>query len=246
MIPSVLLVDDDLNFRNTLSKILLKKGYEVMTAESGYQALDYLRERDFGVVLMDIKMPVLNGVEAFKKVKVLKPGLPVILMTAYSMEDLVKEAVKEGVYSVLRKPFDAETVIRMIEKCQSGGLVAVVDDDPNFTRTMKSVLEKKGYGVTAFQSGKEALDSALHRPHDIFLLDLKMPVLNGLETYLEIRNINPRAVVILVTGHGQDMRDLIDMAVEEGVYRCLYKPFEMSDVLELIDEIFEKKKQEPR
>ena len=233
----VLIVDDDVNFCNTLSKVLAKKGYEITTSNSGTSALEIVKNNPVDMVLMDIKMPVMNGVETYKKLKVLKPGIRVILMTAFSVEDLIKDAIKEGVYSVIHKPFDINTVMNMIEKSKNGALIAVVDDNPNICSTMKNVLEKKGYSVSACSTGEEAIALAKSRVHNIYCIDMKLPVLNGLETYMEIKKVNPEAIVMVMTAHRQEMDELVNQCIKNGVYTCLYKPFNIDEAIKIIDEI---------
>jgi len=237
---SILIVDDDANFCNTLSKVLAMKGYQTSTAESGSRALDLLKERQFDVVLMDIKMPVMNGVETFKQIKAIKPGSVVILMTAFSVDDLVRDAIKEGVYAVIRKPFDIDSVINMIEKSKNGALLAVVDDDPEICKTMKVILERKGYSVTSCATGEEAISITKERPFNIIFIDVKLPLLNGLETYLEIKKTNPKAIAVMMTAYRQEADELIKQAIEKGAYSCLYKPFDMNEAIGIIEEISKK------
>jgi len=238
---TILIVDDDVNFRNTLVKILDKKGYEALCVESGFRALETVKEKKVDVILMDIKMPVMNGVETYKKLKAANPGIKVILMTAFSVEDLIRDAVKEGVYAVVRKPFDAETIINMIEKSKNGILVTIVDDDLNFGETMKSILERKGYSVRTCLTGEDAVASARDTSHNVFFVDMKLPVLNGLEVYLEIKKINPKAVVTMITAYRQEMEDLIKQAAERGAYPCLYKPFDMNEAIKIVEEVLKKR-----
>ena len=235
-----MIVDDDANFCNTLAKILAKKGYETLLANSGFHALELVKEKTVDIVLMDIKMPVMNGVETYKKLKTIKPNLRVIMMTVFSVDDLIKDAVKEGVYAVVRKPFDAETIINMIEKSKDGALVVIVDDDPNICKTMKSILERKGYGVNTCLTGEEVIALAKKRRHDVFCVDMKLPVLNGLEVYLEIKKINPKAVVIMMTAYRQEMDELIKQGIQDGAYTCLYKPLDMDEVIKIIDKVSER------
>jgi two-component system response regulator HydG len=234
---SLLVVDDDVNYAVTLSKIMDKKGYITATAESGFRAIDLIKERAFDVVLMDIRMPVMNGLEAFRKIKEIRPDTIVILMTAFSVDDLIRDALKEGAYAVIRKPFDIDTVVNMIEKAKTGILLAVVDDDPQICQSLKNVLEKKGYSVTPCATGEEAISLAKDRKFDIYLIDMKLPVLNGLETYLEIKKTNEKAIAIMMTGYRQELDDLVKQSKEKGAYACLYKPFQMDDVIKMIDEI---------
>jgi len=228
---SILIVDDNDNFRNILSKILSKKGYETSTAESGVHALDVIKENAFDIVLLDIKMPILNGVETFKKIKEIRPSTIAIMMTAFSVDELIKEAIHEGAYSVIRKPLDIDVVIKMIEQAKNGTLITVVDDDPQMCKTMKNILDKKGYNVITCTSGKEAISLAKENAHDIFFIDMKLPVLNGLEIYLEIKKINPKATAVIMTAYRQEMDDLVKQALEKGAYTCLYKPLDMDNII---------------
>ena len=238
---SVLVVDDDTNFCTTLSNILGKKGYATATAGSGQRAIEIVKEKPVDVILMDIKMPVMNGVEAYKSIKQIRPSAVIIFMTAFSVEELVKDAIKEGAYAVIKKPFNIDTVVNMIEKSRNGALLAVVDDDPNIGKTMKNVLERKGYSITTCQTGEEAIALAKDRPRNIFFIDMKLPVLNGLETYLEIRKANPEAVVVMMTAYRQEMDEMVRQAIEKGAYSCLYKPFDMDEAIKIIEEISKKK-----
>lgn len=239
---NVLIVDDDINFCKTLSKIMEKKGYATTTAESGLRAIELVKERSFDVILMDVKMPVMNGVEAYRNIKQVRPSAIVIFMTAFSIEDVVKDAIRDGAYAVIKKPFDVDTVVNMIEKSRNGCLLVIADDDPNIGKTMKKTMERKGYSVTTCLTGEEAIALAKDRPRDIFFIDMKLPVLNGLETYLEIRKVNPEAIVVMMTAYRQEMDELVKKAVEKGAYTCLYKPFDMDDVIKTIEEILKQPK----
>lgn len=239
----LLIVDDDVNFGYTLSKVLAKKGYETTTAKDGFRALELMKENELDTVLMDIKMPAMNGVETYKKIKEIRPSTVVIMMSAFSVADLIREAVKEGAYAVIRKPFDIETIINMIEKAKSGVLLAIVDDDPGICKSMKNVLEEKGYSVTTCATGEEAISLARMRPQDIIFIDMKLPILNGLEVFSEIKKINPKAVAVIMTAYRQEMDELVKQALKKGAYACLYKPFDMDEAIKIIDEV---SKREPR
>ena len=238
---SVLIVDDDSNFCNITAKIMKKKGYVITCAENGQRAIDLVKDRPFDVILMDIKMPVMNGIEAWKHIKLIRSSAVVIFMTAFSIDDLIKDATRNGAYAVIKKPFDIDTVVNMIEKSRNGALLVVVDDDPSIGKTMKNTLENKGYSVTTCQTGEEAIALAKDKPRDIFFIDMKLPVLNGLETYLEIKKINPEAVVVMMTAYQQGMDELVRQAIEKGAYSCIYKPFDMDKAIRIIEEIIEKK-----
>lgn len=238
----ILIVDDDVRFASGLSDIMEMKGFDVSVENRGEDAVARAGENSFDVILMDIKMPVMNGVEAFKKIKKISPGTTVIMMTAYAMEDLVRDSLKTGAYGILHKPFDIDKAVKMIEAAkESGAMIMIVDDDPGTRNSLKDVLEDKGYVVSLASDGEEAIKIATGRPLDLIFMDTKMPVLNGLETYLAIKDINPEIVTVLMTGYKSEMGSVVEQALRQGVYTCLYKPFDMKEVVDIISEISEKK-----
>ncbi|MFA4889874.1 MAG: response regulator [Candidatus Omnitrophota bacterium] len=241
----VLVVDDDISFAESLTDILTEKGYIAVAVNSGEEALEKIKERSFDVVLMDVKMPVMDGMQTFKEIKKISRSTVVIMMTAYSMDDLVHDALKEGAYGVLRKPLDIELVIRRIEISKAGGsLTMIVDDDPNICTSLKDILEEKGYVVTTAKDGKEAISVAKERPEDIAIIDMQLPFLNGLETFSELKKINSKIHAIIITAYKEEMKDLVEQALAKGAYACIYKPFDPQKIVEMVEEITRKKKKE--
>ncbi len=112
--PSVLLVDDDVGMVETLGDILAARRYQVATAGSGEAAVARVRADRFDAVLMDIKMPGLNGVQALRAIKALAPDTPVIMMTAYTRDELVAEAQQTTGFPVLSKPLDLDRVLAIL------------------------------------------------------------------------------------------------------------------------------------
>ena len=115
MKTNILVVDDLKSIRQTLSGMLGDEGYNVVLAEDGYQAIEIAKQNPFDLIFMDIKMPGINGVQTFREIKKINPQAVVIMMTAYSVEDLVREALGEGAYGVVYKPFDIEKIVSIIE-----------------------------------------------------------------------------------------------------------------------------------
>ena len=234
---SILIVDDDIGMTETLADILDDMDYDVAVAGNGYRAIEMIRERAYDIVLMDIKMSGINGVETFKEVKRIRSSTKVIMMTAYSVEDLIKEALEGGAYGIIYKPLDIDKVMDLIEKAEKGVLILVVDDDPATCETLKDVMEEKSYKVGVAYSGEEAVRFAKENDIGIVFIDVKMPVLNGLETYLAIKEINPRVTAIMMTGYRREVADLVDEALRDSAYTCLYKPLDMDNVIALVEGI---------
>ena len=98
--PKIMVVDDDPGMRLTLVGIIEDEGYEVFGAEDGYRAIELAEETSFALIFMDIRMPGLNGVETYREIKKINPRSVVVMLTGFSVESLVKEALKEGAYAV--------------------------------------------------------------------------------------------------------------------------------------------------
>ena len=242
---SILIVDDNINLAKTMSYILKQKGHTVATANDGLEAIEKIKDNFFDIIFMDIKMPLMNGVEAFKKIKKIKPEATVMMMTAYAVEDLVQEALKEGAYGIIYKPLDIDNMVNLVQKVRGdgqGALILVVDDDPGTYTTFKNVLSKNGCNVAICTNGEEAIAAVQEKSFDLIFIDMKLPTINGLETYLAIKEIDSDVIAIMVTGYGEEMAELVQSALDESAYTCLYKPLELSNVLQLIDNILRRKK----
>ena len=238
---NIMVVDDLRSIRLTLGGILEDKGYNVVTVENGYQAIEAAKKTQFDVIFMDIKMPGINGVQTFREIKKITPGTAVIMMTAYSVEDLVKEALEEGAYAVIYKPFDVDKIIATIDDLlHEKILVLVVDDQFNDRETLKATLEDKGYRVGTAKDGNETVKIVREKHYDIIFMDVKLPGMDGVETFERVKQIDPTATVIMMTGYS--VEDLVEKAVNEGAFTCIYKPFDMEKVVGLVESITREKK----
>lgn len=239
---SVLVVDDLRSIRLTLGGILEDEGHNVVTVEDGYQAIEAVKKAHFDAIFMDIKMPGINGVQTFREVKKIAPASAVIMMTAYSVEDLVKEALEEGAYAIIYKPFDIDKVISLIEKLlRQKILILIVDEQFADREKLKTILEDKGYRVTTAKDGTEAIKKVREKHYDIIFLEVKLPDMNCAQTFEQVKEIDPGATVIMMSGYTEE--ELVKKAVSAGVYTCLQKPFDMEKVMALVADIARGRKQ---
>ncbi len=117
-IENILIIDDEPLMRNFLLESLKRKGYEAVAVESGEKALPLIELRSFDMIITDLKMPGLNGMEILKKVKEISPHTLVIVMTGYGTIDNAVEAMKAGAFHYLLKPFSPESLAANIEKAK--------------------------------------------------------------------------------------------------------------------------------
>jgi two-component system response regulator HydG len=112
----ILVVDDDPGHLTALKTIIKSWGYSVFLADDGIQAVENVKERPFDLILMDVRMAQMSGIEALKKIKDYNPAIPILIMTAYSSVDSAVEALKAGAYDYLTKPLDFEVLKLTIER----------------------------------------------------------------------------------------------------------------------------------
>lgn len=113
---TVLIVDDEKNYPPILSAVLEEEGFETLTANSGQEALDILKNSDVDLVLTDMKMPAMSGIELLEHIKAEDPELPVIMMTAHGTVDKAVEAMQKGAYNYVLKPFENERLVLYVNK----------------------------------------------------------------------------------------------------------------------------------
>jgi len=112
----VLIVDDEDRFRHTLRKLLEANGYNVEEAGDGYEALEKVKESKFDVILLDVKMPGMHGVEVLAKLKKLDPLPEVIILTGHASVDIAVQMIKLGGYEYLLKPCPTDEIIVKIDE----------------------------------------------------------------------------------------------------------------------------------
>jgi two-component system, NtrC family, response regulator HydG len=238
----ILVVDDDRRIVKTTCDILTIKGYEAIATYSGEEGVEKVRSDPPDCVLMDIKMPGINGVEAMKQMQAIAPGLPIILVSAYATDDLLQEAKRAGAYAVLSKPLNFPMILSFLSLLCKEESILVVDDDPIFCKTLKDILTMRGFHVET-ESEPQQVIGRLENDYKlaIVLLDLKLGAVDGVDVLREVRLKYPTKPVVLVTGYREDMANSLEKARKIGAYTCLYKPLEMDNLLRLVEEIRTKK-----
>src|SRR4030066_1250694 len=116
MKPSILIVDDDDVMRETLSDALRRSGYEIFLESSGNGSLSVIKKNVIDLILLDMRLPDVDGLEVLKKIKEFDTEILVIIMTAYSDVKTAVSAIKSGAYHYINKPFDLEELKLLIEK----------------------------------------------------------------------------------------------------------------------------------
>jgi len=143
----IFIVDDDQDHAESVADVLMLHGYSVEVAFTGEEGVSRFRAEEFDIVLMDVRLPGMNGVETFFELKKIRPQARVLMMTGFSVEQLVAQAVENGALGVLHKPFAIADLLETLERVKPRGMVLVADDDPDFAASIEPILFRNGYVV---------------------------------------------------------------------------------------------------
>lgn len=235
---SILVVDDDKNIVFTLGEILKLNNWAVDIAEDGYKAVELAKTHKYDLVLLDVKMPGIDGIQTFGEIRKLQPDAIVFFMTAGAIDNLV-DLQQKGVSTIIQKPIDVTKIVSMISNFEKKGVVMVVDDNENDRNLLSEILQEKGYKVLAAQTGAEAIDMTMKNDFDVVILDIKLPDMDGLTVLERIKKVRPSSSIITVTGYCLD--ELIEDITGKGAYTCLLKPFDVDLLLKEINGLINKR-----
>jgi CheY-like chemotaxis protein len=232
----VLIVDDDQDFAESLALLIEGRGYQVEIAFSGEEALTRFRQQDFDITFIDVRLPGKNGLESFLDIRKLKPSARVVMMTGYSVEQLLEQVVEHGDWGVLNKPIDAQQMLGLLENIKPDGIL-IVDNVPDFVESVKNMLVDNGYNVFVAGNGQEAIKRIRSDGIDILILDLRLPILSGLETYLELKRTSHAIPTLIVTAYLDEYADEVDRLHSLSVSGILRKPFDPGELLKAVERL---------
>jgi len=174
MAEELLVVDDEPQMLIAIHETLRRRGYGITTAGSGMEALCRLKEKHYQLVITDMRMPDVSGIDLLRKVKHLSPQTPVILLTAYGTIQNAVDAMRDGAYDYLLKPFSSESLEKVVRRALDAApgkneKVAhdIVTQDPAFSRTLEQAAQAASGNATVLieaesGTGKELLARMIH------------------------------------------------------------------------------------
>ena len=228
----ILVVDDDVDFAESLGEALESHGHEVVMVHSGETAIATFREDRFDIAFVDVRLPGMDGVESFFELRRIHPDAKVMMMTGYSMEDLLQQAIEHGALGVLDKPLNINEVLDTIQRVLPDGIVLLADDDPDFVDSVSTALQGQGYSVLVAKDGGEAVDLVTQNSVDVLILDLKLPVLDGLQVYLRLKDEERTLPTLIVTGFAEEETEKLDALRQLTGQGFLKKPFDPQALLD--------------
>ena len=254
---TILIMDAQKEFRAVLQNVLTSYGHEVVTAETGAQALEIMKTTSPTVMLFALALPDAPGIEVLAKIRATAPALPVIVLTGSASTDLESRVREMGVDEVLRKGLKMDIIMQAVNRAfQHAGRLAkrsaaaaeqtdasagktgqqetilVVDDEPDICDLVGEFLARRGYQVKTANSGELALEMIQKELPRLVLLDIYMPGVNGVEVVrrLKSKDLLTKLGVIMLTASQEE--PLLQEALNLGAFDVLSKPVNL-DELEL-------------
>jgi DNA-binding NtrC family response regulator len=234
----ILIVDDDRHMVRTLSDIVQLHGWNPEGAHSGEEAVEAVRRNGYQAVLMDVRMAGINGVDAFKAMKALRPEIKVILMTAYTAADIIADAERAGALKVLSKPVVLSGLLEMLEQTgKDVKPVLVVADDAAFLANLSDMLTERGYLTLIAEGLDDALVTLEKKSPAAVVLDLRLDGIEQDDSVVAIMKVSPGVALILCNGRTcrADQPELMEGRL---IHARLQKPFPPARLLEILDAIF--------
>ena len=235
--PSILVVDDEVDTCRNLSDILTDLGYHVDVAHDGPSALGQVRRNHYDVALLDLKMPGMDGLTLYREIKKLRGGTVALIVSAYAGRETTEQALAAGAWQVLPKPIDFPRLLNLVDEAVGQPLVLVVDDDPDLCNTLWDLLRERGYRVAVAHDERQAAEQLRDTTFRAVLIDMRLPDGDGSRVFRLVRESNPQARTLLITGHRPEMDRLIQCVVEEGADAVCYKPFDVAKLLATLERL---------
>jgi len=237
----VLVVDDSADNRQVTVALLQRVHHRVVEADGGQAAIEAVRRGSFDVVLMDVHMPELDGLEAARRIRAEGIELPIVALTAHATVGVSEDCRAAGMDGFLTKPVSAATLEEEVLRFSRPPRVLVVDDSTEARMILRAWLEQAGVEVVEAADLRSARERC-SGPLDVFLLDLELPDGAGGEFAAELLDRGYRAPAIAISGHSE-----AEIAARWPRFcSAITKPFERQRVLDVVAEGLRQGSVEPR
>ena len=231
---NILVVDDDVDTCRNLSDILTDMGYHVDTAHDGPSALELARRRRYDVALLDFKMPGMDGLTLYRELRKVQAETVAIVVTAFADKATAEDALAAGAWRVLPKPVDFPRLLGLVGQALGQPLVLVVDDDPDLCANLWDLLRERGFRVALAHDDTEAARRLKDHNFKVVMIDMKLPHGDGATVFRLVRQANPEARTVVITGARSEVDQLLRQVLDEGADAVCYKPFDVPQLLAVL------------
>jgi len=238
----ILLVDDEKEFVESLSERLELRNLEADIAYDGEQALDALKEGKHDVMVLDLRMPGIDGIEVLRRVKKTNPEIQVVVLTGHGTDKDEAMVKRLGAFAYMKKPVDIDQLVGALHKEKLK--VLLVDDEKEFVDSLSERLELRNLEADIAYDGEQALEAIKEGKHDVMVLDLRMPGINGIEVLRRVKKSNPDVQVVVLTGHGTEKDEA--RAKKLGAIAYMKKPVDIDHLVGALHKAWSRLKKSKR
>jgi two-component system, NtrC family, response regulator HydG len=230
----LLVVEDDCDMCANLEDIFTDLGYQVDVASDGFSALEMVRMTAYDLALLDLKMPGMDGLELYRKIREISAGTVAIVVTAYASSETATSILGGGAWQLVSKPVDFSKLLPLVREALGQPLVLIVDDDKDLCQSLWNIFRERGYRVCFAYDGDEADLRLRARNYNAVIVDMKLPKRPGEAVVKLVRQHNPSARTLVITGCRSEMADCIAQVLSEGAEAVCYKPFDVDELLQTV------------
>ena len=233
----ILIVDDEPDTCANLSDILTDLGYHVDTAHDGFAALELVKKQPYDVALLDLRMPGMDGLELYRRMREVSAGTVAIVVTAYAGSDTAKSIRAAGAWQIVPKPVDTGNLLGLVGQALDTPLILVVDDDRDLCENLWDLLRERGYRVHLAHDAPAAEKALRERKFHVVLIDMKLPAGDGHQVLRTLKEIDKEARAVLITGFAAEMDTKVRAALQAGANAVCYKPFDVEKLLTTVQKL---------
>ena len=229
----LLLADDEKGLCEFLEKFFKPRGYEVLIANNGQDALSIVKKEKPELVLLDVNMPGIDGLEVLRNIKNAYPQIKVIMVTVSDDADTRQKAKVLGADEFVKKPFTTDyledvVILKVNELIQAKdpARILIVDDEEGIRSSLRTFLQERfDCRIDEASSAHEALGLARKNRFDLIFLDIKMPGSSGTEIIREKKKLGYRPHIWVITSY--DSGEIAHKVIEQGADDYIPKPFSL-------------------
>jgi DNA-binding NtrC family response regulator len=235
----ILIVDDEADTCANLSDIFTDLGYHVDTASDGFAALELVKKNAYDIALLDLRMPGMDGVELYRRIREISAGTVAIVVTAYASSDTAKSARSAGAWQILPKPVNIGSLLGLVNTALDKPLILIVDDDRDLCENLWDVMRDRDYRVHLAHDIPDAERSIQQHAFQVVLVDMKLPSGNGSQVLRLLQQNAQSAKTVVITGFASEMEKRVQDALAAGANAVCYKPFDVEKLLTTVHDLCE-------
>lgn len=245
---TVLIVDDDKIIREQLEKELKRNFFRTFLAADGKTALETFAQEEIDILLLDIKLPDIDGLDVLKKVKEKKPNCEVIVITGFGTLEIAIQSLRRGAIDYIEKPIKMDELSTALGRAQEklaeneelfcNSMLLVIDDEEDVVKPLKKFLEKEGYEVFSAYNGEDGLNIIENNKIDVIITDIKMGDMDGIEVLQEAKKLYQDIEGIMITGYSE--QELAIKSLRAGAIDYIPKPVHLEELLISVKQAIER------